>query len=88
MYFPPQILQLDISCTLNFKLTGFPEEFTQSYRGGLGQREDAKEVWPLVVLAKKSRQHYQTGNVNKVNGGGVIISNISTLRLVCRAASL
>lgn len=31
------------------------------YRRGLGEGEDAKEVWALVVLAEESRQHHQTG---------------------------
>lgn len=29
--------------------------FIQGYRGGLGEGENAKEVRPLVVLAKESR---------------------------------
>jgi len=31
------------------------------YGGGLGEGEDAKEVWPLVVLEEEGRQRRQTG---------------------------
>lgn len=35
--------------------------FPSGYRGSLGEGENAKEVRPLVVLAKKSGQYNQAG---------------------------